>query len=350
MFRRFALFLILFAGFSTVSYTQSISEAGALFLSIPPGSRANAMGSAHTAVADDFYALYFSITRLQKGSIGVFHHDFAGIVGLPITFTGAVYTTRYGSFGFAFNNIDIDTESPFGGKLNSYERAFQLTYAKQVSAHVAIGSTIKLVQEKFDQPTGIPDASANAWAFDIGILVQNIFPHLTYSRRNDAFPQQFRKFDRQSSQGLSFGLALLNTGPDGFTFIDDGQQDPLPQILRLGAAFYAVDTDEVSLLLALDLDKFLVDRDKGFVESWFTTWDTGFDNLHFGAEINVYHVFAFRFGRDESLNFGLDNESIGDWTYGFGLGPEWARLNIVRRSFPVAASHEKWVVDFSVSY
>lgn len=259
--------LLIAAVFPIPGNTQSLDEAGAFFLGIPPGSRANAMGSAHTAAADDFYALYFNpagITRLQKGSIGFFHHGFAGIVDLPITFTGAVYRTHYGFWGLAFNNIDIDTESPFGGKLNSYERAFQLTYANQVSAHFAIGGTIKLVREKFDQPTGIPNVSANAWAFEIGILVQDIFPHLTYSRRNDVFSQQFRKFDRQGFQGLSFGLALLNTGPDGFTFIDDAQQDPLPQILRLGAAYNAVDTDEVSLLLALDLDKFLVDRDKGF--------------------------------------------------------------------------------------
>lgn len=201
MFRRFALSFILLAGVSTLNHAQSVSEAGAAFLTLPPGSRANAMGLANTAVADDFYALYFNpagIARLQKGSAGFYQHEWLGIV--PVTFTGAVYTTKLGSFGFAFNNFDIDTRGPFGEELSSYERSFQFTYANQVGSHVALGGTIKLIQEKFDQPQGFTDASAHAWGLDIGILVQNIFPHFTYSRQNEAFPKTFRRFDRNSFQ------------------------------------------------------------------------------------------------------------------------------------------------------
>lgn len=355
MFAKVSVWIILvLSGLLTLSHAQSVSVAAA-FLNLPPGSRANAMGLAHTAVADDFYALYFNpagIVRLQKGSAGFYHHQWLRM--LPITFTGGVYTTKYGAFGFAFNNFDINTRGPFGEELNSYERAFQFTYANQLGSHFAIGGTIKFVQEKFEQPQGFPDVSANAWAFDMGILVQNLFPHLTYSRQHDAFPEQFRKFDRKSFQGLAFGISLLNTGPDKLTFLDESQGDPLPQTLRLGVAFNALETDEVSLLLAFDVDKVLVERDakgkaKGFVESWFAAWDGGFDNLHLGAEFNIYHIFAFRFGRHEVLNFS-PKQSIGEWTFGFGLGPEWARLNLVRRRFPIALSRDKWVVDFVLSY
>ena len=169
--------------------------------------------------------------------------------------------------------------------------------------------------------------------------MQNLFPHITYTRHHDAFPERFRKFHRDRFRGLSFGLALLNTGPDKLVFVDESQGDPLPQILRLGLAFNVMETDEIGLLLALDVDKLLVERDadgqpKGFVESWVAAWDGGFDNLRFGAEFNLYHVFAFRFGRDEALNFS-PNASAGEWTFGFGLGPEWARLNFVHRGFPI---------------
>ncbi|RMD94630.1 MAG: hypothetical protein D6813_01890, partial [Calditrichaeota bacterium] len=155
-----------------LSRAQSISEAGALFLTFPPGSRANAMGGAHTALLDDIYALYFNpanIIRVEKGAFGFYNHQWSG--SRPITFTGGVYSSKYGSFGFAFNNFDIDIRGPFGEELNSYERAFQLTYAHKVSPKVSVGGTIKFVQEFFDQPQGISDASANAWAFDIGILI-----------------------------------------------------------------------------------------------------------------------------------------------------------------------------------
>ncbi|MFQ5753518.1 MAG: PorV/PorQ family protein [bacterium] len=355
MFHTHRWFVLLFIVLPFAGQAQTTSIAGAGFLTLPPGSRANAMGGAYTALADDIYALYFNpagITRLQKGSIGFYHHQWLGM--LPITFTGGVYNTRYGSFGFAFNNFDIDTKSSLGEELNSYERAFQVTYANKVGSHFAIGGTIKFVREKFDQPQDIPNVAANAWSFDIGVLVQNLFPHLTYTRRNEGFPEDFRRFDRKSFQGFAFGFALLNTGPNGFTFLDESQKDPLPQILRLGAALNAVDTEEIGLILAVDVDKLLVERDangkaKGFVQSWFEAWDGGFDDLSFGAEFNLYHIFAFRFGRHEVLNFS-PNQSIGEWTFGFGLGPEWARLNLVRRRFPIALSRDKWVVDFAVSY
>ena len=226
-------------------------------------------------------------------------------------------------------------------------RGPRFTYANQVSPHLSIGGTVKLVQGKFGLPPGLRDASASAFGFDVGFLVQNVWPHLTYSQRNSAFSERLRKFDRKSFQGLSFGLALLNSGPDRLSFIDASQADPLPQMLRLGVAFNAVDTDEVGLLLAFDLDKVLVEREingevKGFVESWFTSWDNGFDHIRFGLELNIYHIFAVRFGRDEFLNFSPDN-SVGDWTFGFGIGPEWARFNLVRRSFPTGFRNDKWV-------
>lgn len=341
-----------------LSHAQS--EAGALFLIIPPGSRANAMGAAQTALADDIYALYFNpagIAKLQKGGAGFFHHEWFGF--FPITFVGGVYATKAGSFGFAFNNMNLP-ESFLGEDLNSYERAFQLTFANQVSSHFAIGGSIKLVKTKFDQISGVPDASASALGIDVGILVQNVFPHWTIHRRNESFPAQWRKFDRPPAarfQGLSFGLALLNAGPDRLEYLDETQRDPLPQIFRLGVAYNAVDTDEIGVLLAVDLDKELVERDEsglpdGFVKSWFTSWGDGFDGFHFGAEFNVYHIFAFRFGRDEELNFnsGFGDDSVSEWTFGFGIGPEWARLNLVHRGFPISTLNDKWVVDLVVSY
>ncbi len=173
---------------------------------------------------------------------------------------------------------------------------------------------------------------------------------MTNFNRHDNFPERFRKFDRKSSfQGISLGLALLNTGPDKLAYVDASQADPLPQILRLGAALNAVDTDEVGVLLAFDLEKLLVDRQKKFVESWFTAWGNGFDHMRFGAEVELFHIFAFRFGRDEFLNFNPNN-GVSEWTWGLGVGPQRARLNLVHRSFPIAAGNEKWVVDFTLSY
>ena len=341
---------------STLTFAQS--EATATFLGIPPGSRANAMGAAQTALADDIYALYFNpagLVHLRKGGASFFHHDYSPFE-LPITFAGAAYRSKSGILGVALNNINISpnfvSENP-----DSYDRSLQVNYALRLSPKMALGGAVKWVRSHFDEPPGLPDVTANAVCADVGILVQNLLPHWTFHRRSETFPDDFRKFDRQSFQGLSLGLALLNTGPDRMVYIDENQGDPLPQILRLGAAFNAIDMDEVGVLLALDIDKELVERDDnghpdGFVESWFTSWEDGFDNLRFGAEINLYHIFAFRFGRDEYLNSppSLFGDSTSEWTFGLGFGPEWARVNLVHRSFPIAASNENWVVDFVLSY
>jgi hypothetical protein len=350
----FSVMLVsLFQLFSRHAHAQSESAAEFLVF-FPPGSRANAMGSANTAVADDIYALHFNpagIARLQKGGAAFFHHSLGGRFGLPMTFVGAAYRTQYGTFGTAVNNLNLD-DSFLGEELNSYERSMQITYANQLGEKVAVGASLKWIRQRFDNPGSNFDVTANGVGLDVGILVQNIFPHWTISRRSESFPQRFRKFDRSSFQGLSLGLALLNTGPDRLEFIEN-QRDPLPQTLRIGVAYNAVDTDEIGILVAADLDKELVERDEsgvpdGFVESWITSWDNGFDHFQFGAEINLYHILAFRFGRDEFLNFSED--SSVDWTFGFGLGPEWARVNLVHRRFPAIFSEEKWVVDLVVNY
>lgn len=134
-------------------------------------------------------------------------------------------------------------------------------------------------------------------------------------------------------------------------------KSPLPQLLRVGIAYRPVDTDEVGVLIAFDVQKVLVRSRNGktdpFHKAIFTAWgQDGLDNLYFGAEIDLFHVFALRFGQESRFRVPTRSgkKTKTEWTIGFGLGPEWARLNLVRRGFP-PFSREKWVyLDFSVSY
>ena len=101
------------------------------------------MGGAQTAAANDFYALHFNpagLSRLQKGAAGFYRHKW--ILGqFPITFTGGVYSTRYGTLGIALSHFDLE-ETALGETVFSYERAFQFSYAKQVNANTASGGTL----------------------------------------------------------------------------------------------------------------------------------------------------------------------------------------------------------------
>lgn len=357
MFKRISVIAFMWSTLMLQSAAgQNLSQAGAIFLNFTPGSRANGMAAAYTALADDFYALYYNpaaIARLQRGSVGIFHHDWL-TADMPITFTGAVYAMKFGTIGLAFNNLDSDVRDVVSGKeLDAYERALQVTFGRDFGLHIAVGASVKWVREKF-----AAEFSDDAWTLDIGFLVQNLFPHWTYFRRSSNFPQRFRKFDRpEGAKGLSLAVSLLNSGPDGFEFETSIHKSPLPQTLRLGAALNAIDTDEVGVVVALDFDKFLVEREndgapKGFAENWFAAWDGGFDNFRIGAEIEIYHVFAFRFGRHENMHRNLQpgrEPGVTEWTFGLGLGPEWARLNLVHRGFPIGFE-EKWVADLALSY
>ena len=127
---------LLLGGLSTQGLAQS--GAVALFLTIPPGSRAHAMGGAQTAVANDFYALHFNpagLSRLEKGSAGFSRHKF--VFGpFPITFMGGVYATRYGTLGLALSHLDLK-ETLLGETLDSYHRRFSLVMQSK-SVHTSL--------------------------------------------------------------------------------------------------------------------------------------------------------------------------------------------------------------------
>jgi hypothetical protein len=46
----------------------------------------------------------------------------------------------------------------------------------------------------------------------------------------------------------------------------------------------------------------------------------------------------------------MGGQTRTEWTLGLGFGPEWARVNVVRRGFP-SFSRPRWVwMDVSVAY
>jgi len=144
-------------------------------------------------------------------------------------------------------------------------------------------------------------------------------------------------------------------GPDKIEYLTHDQGAPLPQTLRLGMAYRPLLTTAVEILLVADLEKLLVRRhpDGSFdssAKAFLTSWNDGFDAFRFGTEINFLHLFALRFGRDFSYQRNLDGQTVSEWTFGFGLGPEWAQISFVRRGFP-SFSGARWAwLDISVMY
>jgi hypothetical protein len=90
----------------------------------------------------------------------------------------------------------------------------------------------------------------------------------------------------------------------------------MPKRLRLAAGYQAVDSEPVGLRLTVDATKLLIDVDDSFKEEWSeVAWS-------YGLESQFYYILYFRFGR--LLDRG-DHQRY--YTIGFGLGPEWLRLD-----------------------
>jgi hypothetical protein len=382
MIRINKVFILLIIIFLSILNHQKILaqivETNALFLTFKPGARANAMGGAQTAIANDFFSAYYNPAGLVNAKrLMIGFNKVEWIADLKHTYTGVILQTPWGSVGFGLNNFDLGRFTVFdplgnflGFRSDAFERAWQISYAKSLSKELSLGLNVKYVQEHF---SAISSFNSSAWTFDLGILLQNLWPETTLFYRNPDLPATLRKFDGPETRGFSFGIAILNSGPDKFVFGGDTlrvitgddttiavvqeTKSPFPQLLRVGFAYRPVDTDELGVLIALDVQKVLVRSRNGkndpFYTAFFTAWgQDGLDNLYFGAEIELFHVFAFRFGQESRFSVPTETgkKTKSEWTFGFGLGPEWARLNLVRRGFP-PFSREKWVyLDFSLNY
>jgi len=350
----FSIMLMYLLTYQNVSFAQS--EAGALFLTFKPGSRANAMGGAQIAIADDIFASYYNPAGLAKVK-----YVMAGFFQTEIwlneqthTYWGGVCKTKFGTFGFSFNHFSMLLN--FNGMVSeqiedSYERSFQFSYAQRARQNFLFGLNLKCVKQKWVYP--LNNVIAYAITFDFGIMYENLLPDLTLFKRSKNRHELLPKLDRGRPPGFSWGIDLQNTGPDRLELLEPGQQDPLPQMLRVGIGYNAIDYDCLRFLLAFDLVKELVKRHKdgatdNFMKAWFTSWDDGLDYIHFGAELTFFHVVAVRVGQEKIFNL-YRNRSETEVTFGFGIGPEFARVNLVRRGFP-ASNEPGWVLDFCVSY
>ncbi len=144
---------------------QEVSKTGttaAKFLSIGIGARANAMGGAFTAVANDASAMYWNpagIAPLQKyEALFTYTKLFADI---NLNYFGAVIPVgELGVIGFnvtAVNIGEMDVTTEYypdgtGETFNAGSYAFGLSIAKLITEDFSVGITAKYVREDIYNP------------------------------------------------------------------------------------------------------------------------------------------------------------------------------------------------------
>jgi hypothetical protein len=260
----------------------AVGESGVPSLIIAPGARANGMGAAFVAVADDATASWWNpggLAFVQNRSISLMHSQLVPDLASDVYYEFFGYAHKFGDFGTLSLNLIYLTygksyaTDPFGnprpnGEFTSWETAIDAGFALSIADNIGLGLSMKFIHADY-APASVTQenlsGAGSTVAAETGLLW------------------------KIPSRNLNVGVAISNIGPD-IAYIDPEQSDPLPTTFRAGAAFTAL-SDEISrLLFSFDIEQslvWLVQRNikKRRGEVW-----------HLGAEYLYINLLAGRIG------------------------------------------------------
>ncbi len=297
---------------------EGVSKTGttaAKFLSIGIGARANAMGGAFSAVANDATALHWnpagiaSVTEYQTilshtNLFADINLNFVGFV-LPIETVGVIGLSVT---ALDYGEMEVTTEyfpEGTGETFTAGSYAMGLSFARNITNDFALGVTAKLVTEN------IYNSSASGFAFDIGTLFNTPF------------------------YGIKFASSITNYGTkmkmDGQDLLIQYDSDPQSSGNNESLDAY-LGTDEFDLPLRLQIG---LSRDFNFLNNQRLTIaiDAAHPNdnnqwVNVGGELALFNEMIFLRGGYKTLFLDDSQESL---TLGFGLnysGLEFFRIVI----------------------
>ena len=168
-----ALF-VAFACAINVHAVTNVGTAGAQFLKIGPGARADSLGGAFGALGDDVTTIYWNpagLTQLEKTSFSATHTNWIAdtyfhfvAIGVPIKKIGSIGCSIT---SLTMGSMEITTlEKPEGTGIDfsAGDAAVALTYARQLNEKLSFGLSAKYIYQK------IHSESARGVALDVGTL------------------------------------------------------------------------------------------------------------------------------------------------------------------------------------
>ncbi len=289
---------------------------GAKFLDIGVGAREVALGSSATSLSGDATQAFWNpagtaLPSDQKLSASLFYGDWiadlkhsAAAVGYNLGTMGTVTlgVQTFGVSGIAANRQNgysdpflqtLVTDQQSSDTYSYTDMAISATYSRFVLDRLALGATVKYVNESVD------GESAGAAAFDFGSVYKLGFA------------------------GAQLAARLSNLG-QGITFYN--QENPLPLTFSIGTSFYPVNTDKARLMLSIDTTK---PQDNN-------------QRLTGGAEVSFYDLLFLRGGykygfsgsKDDgtserpSIQYTVEDYSLGGGIQynvaGYDLGVDYA--------------------------
>jgi hypothetical protein len=306
--KNYILTLILVVIFTLPVAVNAISEATMMFLAIEPGSRANGMGNAYSGVVDDAYAGWWNPGATafnRKTQFAGMHSNWlegSGIDDLYYEYFGwNQHFNEIGNLGLNIvwmdygTQIQTDENGNVIGTFSSNEFSASAIYSSEIIPNrIGLGLGFKFLYSNLGPATGNTDSKGKAlsYAFDIG------------SKFKDVLTPRF-----------DIGFVLQNIGPD-VTYVNDEQKDPLPMTMRLGLSYRLFDTisdiDDPGLMpvgsfkqkltFSADAAKILANEDPVY-QRLFSAWTDDkaayeLDSTVFsaGAEYNYLDMISLRGG------------------------------------------------------
>ena len=270
------------------------------FLQIEPDSRASGMGMTGVAVADNAAAVFWNPAGLaqQTGTeVSFTHAPWLPALGADLSYeylAGKHNLGNAGTIGAHLTYFNLGTQNAtdeFGnslGEFSSYELSTGVSYGKQVTPNLSLGTGVRLVYSNLTGGLDVGNSTTTAgvsYGVDLGLIYKG--PNLGLG---------------QSSRP-SVALSLANFGP-GISYTDSaGVSDAIPTTLRFGGALDTRLDDFNRITLAVDFNKVLVRRDSSGAydspfEALFSSWGA--------REVNT------RASQGTCAEFASDNDASND--------------------------------------
>jgi len=253
---------------STIPAFGQINKVGTIgfkFLDIGVGARAQAMGEAYTAIANDAASVFWNpagIANVENGDlfagytqwpadINLYSIALAKKMDLPMLGTSALALSgTLLNTGLMNRTTEFDNDGDFSGTFAYEDYAFGLTMGKYLTDRFAFGATVKLIHEKIDE------WDVNTWAVDIGtyyetgfksirigMAIMNFGPDVTFQVDDD----KDGAFDEDPIDGIDQD----GDGEDGEDIVQ--KATPLPLTFRAGIAMDVLETESSKATLVAEL-------------------------------------------------------------------------------------------------
>ncbi|MDD4309421.1 MAG: PorV/PorQ family protein [Candidatus Cloacimonetes bacterium] len=311
---------------------SGISQGALLFLTFEPGARANAMGRAYSAVADDAYAMWWNPGATafnKKTQLAGTHIPWMAGSGIEDMFYEYLGWNQY-FYGIGNLNAHIiwmdagtqtqtDSNNNVTGDFHSFDVAGVGGYSYElVPGKIGVGGNFKLIYSYLAPSTTLTESvgSAFSFGFDLGA-----------------------KFLDVGQPGLDFAVVLQHIGPD-VTFVDKEQADPAPMTFRLATAYTVFDNPMNKMLVTAEASKILANEDP--VWQRIVTGFGHFDETIYGAgaEYTYLQLISLRGGYYADTAGEVEGPS-------FGLGVQYKFDNRYKLSADFAMVPGGGLVDYN---